>query len=265
MNKFSSIIENEGEMKMLTEERQQKILSYLKQHTTVKNTWLSEKLNTSISTIRRDLQEMEDEHLLRRIHGGATLIHPLTTEDSLHDKSSKNTQEKLAIAQCALQFITEQAVIFLDAGSTTYAMIPFLKGKSLTVVTNSVVHADKLASYNINTYIIGGMIKPNTKAIINSNALMQLQNMRFDACFIGANAIDPKFGYATPDSEEAMLKKVAIQNSNHAYVLADNSKIGASAFISFAELSEATLITDDHSHPLKSEIQKQTIIKECPL
>lgn len=247
---------------MLTEERKQTILNRIEQQGIVKNTVLAKELNTSMSTIRRDLQELEEEQLIRRVHGGATKLQPLTKEDSLLDKTSKFVQEKKQIAKMAASYVKDNMVIFLDAGSSTFEMIPYLKQKQLTVVTNSVAHASELIRQHIPTYIIGGMIKENTNAIVNATALAQLREMRFDLSFIGTNSVSEDFGYATTDTEEASIKHLAMTHSHTAYILADHSKFDASSFITFANLDEAILITDDHPSDCKEHIKAIIPIKE---
>lgn len=246
---------------MLTEERKEYLLAKVNECGFIKNTEAAKELSTSISTIRRDLQELEDEGLIRRIHGGAQSMTTLLQEDSMVEKSSKNMQAKQKIAQYAAQYVQTEDVIFLDAGSTTFAMIPYLKGLHLTVVTNSVMHANALAEQKIPTIILGGLIKENTQAIVTTTAFEQLRQFRFDKCFIGTNSITT-FGYATPDIEEAKIKQLAIQNSQQAFVLADETKFKHSSFVKFAELSQAEIITN-HCNAQSEKIKSLTTIKEA--
>lgn len=247
---------------MLTEERQQFILNKLLTQHSVKTTQLADELNTSISTIRRDLQELEERHQLQRVHGGAIKLEPLQKEPTLSSKATQHQDEKKRIAQYAASLVHEHDTIFLDAGSTTFQMIPYLKNKHITVVTNAITHATELASLSIPTFILGGMIKANTKAIINTTALQQLEKMQFDYCFIGTNAIHPSFGFETPDIEEANIKTMAIQHSRQAFVLADATKFNLSSFANFASLNEAAIITDHCPFEQKEQFKDKTIIKE---
>lgn len=231
-------------MKVLTDERKNYLLQQIEKEGFIKNTEMAQQLQTSISTIRRDLQELEDNGLVHRIHGGAKGVTPLLHEDSMHEKATKNPLEKQKIARLAAKYVEPNDVIFLDAGSTTFEMIPFLRDSSITVVTNSVIHASALAEQQITTIILGGVIKSNTRAIINTTAFEQLQSLRFDQAFIGTNSISAEFGYATPDIEEAHIKQLAMKNSQHSFILADHSKFGQSSFAHFANLSDAHIITD---------------------
>ena len=141
---------------MLKTERKQLILEELNQHHVVSLEKLVSLLETSESTVRRDLDELEAENKLRRVHGGAELPHSLQEEETIQEKSVKNLQEKKLIAQKAASLIKEKDVIFVDAGSTTAFLIKELERKDITVVTNSIHHAVQLVDKQIPTVIIGG-------------------------------------------------------------------------------------------------------------
>ncbi|MEI5989331.1 DeoR family transcriptional regulator [Enterococcus termitis] len=248
---------------MLTEERHQAILRLLDQQSVVKSQELSTLLNASESTIRRDLQELEDAELLERVHGGAKRILNLGFEQDMTEKSVKNTQEKQAIASLAAEFVHDGDVIYLDAGSTTLEMLPFLIGKNITVVTNSVHHAAKLGDLNINTIILGGALKLSTKAIIGATGMEQLAHFRFNKVFMGMNGVHLEFGLTTPDPEEAALKRLAIAQAEEAYVLVDQTKLNKVTFTKVTELQDVTLLTNHCSSELLQQFQKITTIKEA--
>ncbi|THE13863.1 DeoR/GlpR transcriptional regulator [Bacillus timonensis] len=230
---------------MLTPERHQLILSLLKEQSVVKLHELVERTNSSESTIRRDLVQLEQENQLKRVHGGAALIHRNRTEPSYKEKTAKNIKEKIAIAKFASQLIQEGDSIFLDAGTTTQELIPFLDQEGLTVVTNGVHLIEPLLEKGIATYLIGGIIKPQTKAMIGSRALSSLNLYRFDKCFLGVNGIDLKYGFTTPDPEEALIKQTAMGLAKKSFILADHSKFNEVSFSKVSSFKDAVLITDD--------------------
>ncbi|MEH7384642.1 DeoR/GlpR family DNA-binding transcription regulator [Bacillus sp. JJ1521] len=230
---------------MLTPERHQFILSLLKEQGVVKLQELVERTNSSESTIRRDLVQLENENKLRRVHGGASLVQGSRMEPTYIEKTDKNLKEKRAIAKYASQVIHDGDSIYLDAGTTTLQMIPFLNQEGLTVVTNGVNLIEPLLEKGIATYLIGGIVKPQTKALIGSRALSSLNLYRFDKCFLGVNGIDMKYGFTTPDPEEALIKQTALSLSKEAFVLADHSKFNEVSFSKISSLTDAILITDD--------------------
>ncbi|MCC5895532.1 MAG: DeoR/GlpR transcriptional regulator [Alkalibacterium sp.] len=232
---------------MLTEDRYTFILNQIEQKDTITIQSLIEALNHSESTIRRDLTTLEEQNKLVRIHGGARKKRKPMDEASMEDKTVKNTHEKERIGQTAADLVVDHDVIYLDAGSTTYAMIPFLENKHVTVVTNGVPHAALLTDYKVDTILLGGKIKQKTKAIIGTVAEKQLNSMHFTKAFMGMNGVDPHYGLTTPDIEEASVKQKAIEKSNESYVLADQSKLGEVSFVKVADIDDCAIITIEAS------------------
>ncbi|MEH7095332.1 DeoR/GlpR family DNA-binding transcription regulator [Neobacillus vireti] len=245
---------------MLEPERHQIILETLKKKNSVKLHELVELTNSSESTIRRDLTQLEEGKFLKRVHGGAARLQGKLQEPSMTEKSSKNLQAKREIAQYAGGLVEEGDCIFLDAGSTIFEMIPFLPSQ-IVVVTNGLMHANELLDKNIKTYLLGGSIKPTTKAMVGRGALESLEQYRFDKCFMGVNGIHPQLGYTTPDQEEAMIKKQAINLSREAYILADESKFSEIAFAKITDLHEATILTNELDIDTREQYSSKTKIK----
>jgi len=223
--------------------------------------YLVKALDTSESTVRRDLDELESERKLRRVHGGAESLHFLQEEESNQEKSIKNIQEKTRIAQKAASLIQEYDVIFIDAGTTNELLVNELHDPSVTVVTNSIHHATKLVERNIPTVIIGGVVKRSTDASIGGVALNQIGQLNFDKAFIGMNGIDDGF-FTTPDMEEGAVKRAILENAKRTYVLADASKLGQTSFAKVAPISRARLITNQTESEVIQKIKEKTEVIE---
>lgn len=247
---------------MLTEERQHLILELLSQHDIVKSQDLISQLDASESTIRRDLQELEAQGLLHRIHGGAKRLVKLDSEPNMLEKSAKNIQEKQLIAQYAARLIQDGDFVYLDAGTSTYEMIPFLVGKELNVITNSVYHAAALTDLNIPTMIIGGSIKLSTKAVVSAFSLRQMEDLRFDKAFMGINGIHPSYGFTTPDLEEAAMKSTAQKQAEQVFILADQTKFNKVSFAKVSELASGLVITNSLTPKLRQTFSTIATIKE---
>lgn len=213
-------------------------------------------LDTSESTVRRDLDELEAEGKLHRVHGGAELFPTTQQELSNSEKSVKNSQIKAEIAQKASELIYDNDVIFIDAGTTTELLIPLIHQKNVTVVTNSIHHAAKLVDMDVKTIIIGGLVKQTTDASIGNVALSQISQMNFDKAFLGMNGIDESY-LSTPDMEEATIKKAIIKNAKLPYILLDSSKIGHVSFINVAPIEDVTIITDASQSLLMKKIKEK--------
>ncbi|MFS9016065.1 DeoR/GlpR family DNA-binding transcription regulator [Streptococcus cristatus] len=247
---------------MLKSKRKQLILEKVMKDKFVSLEYLVKALDTSESTVRRDLDELESERKLRRVHGGAESLHFLQEEESNQEKSIKNIQEKTRIAQKAASLIQEYDVIFIDAGTTNELLVNELHDPSVTVVTNSIHHATKLVERNIPTVIIGGVVKRSTDASIGGVALNQIGQLNFDKAFIGMNGIDDGF-FTTPDMEEGAVKRAILENAKKTYVLADASKLGNTSFAKVAPISRARLITNQTESEVIQKIKEKTEVIEA--
>ena len=247
---------------MLKSKRKQLILEKVMKDKFVSLEYLVKALDTSESTVRRDLDELESERKLRRVHGGAESLHFLQEEESNQEKSIKNIQEKTKIAQKAASLIQEYDVIFIDAGTTNELLVNELHDPSVTVVTNSIHHATKLVERNIPTVIIGGVVKRSTDASIGGVALNQIGQLNFDKAFIGMNGIDDGF-FTTPDMEEGAVKRAILENAKRTYVLADASKLGQTSFAKVAPVSRARLITNQTESEMIQKIKEKTEVIEA--
>ncbi|MBO4106789.1 DeoR/GlpR transcriptional regulator [Streptococcus suis] len=243
--------------KILKSERKQLILDRLAEQQFVRLEELIDILSTSESTVRRDLDELEASGKLRRVHGGAEAPTNLQTEESIQVKSVKNVQEKQQLAQAAAALIEDGDVIFIDAGTTTDLMIPYLNQVNLTVVTNSIHHAVKLVERAIKTIIIGGFVKESTDASVGPQAVEQIQRLNFDKAFLGMNGVDKDY-LTTPDVEEAAIKRTVLENAKQPFVLVDSSKFGQYSFVKVARVERVSLITQSRDTVLLDSLRKKT-------
>lgn len=246
---------------LLTPERHELILRLLKERDVIKIHELVELTNSSESTIRRDLSQLEAEKFLKRIHGGASKLQGKLQEPTMSEKSSKSLQEKRQIAEYASSLVEEGDCLYLDAGTTVKELIDFLPNVNIVVVTNGFMHLPALMEKGIPAYLTGGFVKQNTNAMIGRGALSSLELYRFDKCFMGVNGIHPQFGFTTPDQEEAVVKQKAISLSREAYVLADESKFSEIAFSKIADIHEANIITNHLEEDVKEQYLSKTTIK----
>jgi len=201
-------------------------------------------LNISSATVRRILQEMEDLHLIIRTHGGAKLIDNYQNEPSMAIKTTQNIDIKRRIGLLAASLIQDNQMIYIDAGSTTEEMIPYIKANNVTIVTNGIPHIIELNKKNINTIVLGGQVYQTTLAIVGRTALKQLEDTYFDIAFVGTNGIHAQFGFSTSNELEAEIKSLAIKHADKSYILADHTKFNQLRPAQFANITDATIITD---------------------
>lgn len=247
---------------MLTEERYNFITEKLNDYGVIKSQELMIEMDCSESTIRRDLATLEEQGKLIRVHGGAKRVYTVEQEQTLSEKAIKNIQKKKKIAELAASFVEDEDTIFLDAGSTTFFMVPFLKEKNIRIVTNAVQHALLLADQNNDVLLIGGKLKNTTQAIVGATSIEQLARYRFTKSFLGMNGIDRDYGFTTPDPEEASVKQQAVMNSSKAYVLADETKFNKVTFVKVCNIDDALIITDHLTDKNRQNYFNKTTILE---
>ncbi|MCG1008919.1 DeoR/GlpR transcriptional regulator [Salinicoccus sp. ID82-1] len=244
---------------MLTNQRYEKIMDHLNENGMASVNELVDITSSSAPTIRRDLTHLEEKGLIERVHGGAAISH-IEHEEDYRDKAVKNLSKKIKIAQTAASLIEDGDIIFIDAGTTTYEMLPFISQEDLTIVTNSITLIEQLVRNGHRTHVLGGRVKPSTKAVVGPEVIDVISRLSFDKCFIGVNAIDTAHGLSTPEEEEAYIKSRAIRQSRNAYALVDSTKFNRSAFIQFADIEDAFIITDDVKHSFIEKIKSRTEI-----
>ena len=184
---------------MLAEERFSRILSIIEAEGSATIQELMTALDASESTVRRDLITMDENGLLTKVHGGAIARRPSV---STHDEDVRN--QKNAIAKYAASLIRPDDFVYLDAGTSTEAMIPFIKETQAVFVTNAISHAKLLAEKGCRVYLLGGEFKSQTEAIVGEEAMEMLSKYNFTKGFWGTNGISVSKGYSTPEIKEAM-------------------------------------------------------------
>ena len=231
---------------MLTEKRYGMILELLEKKRTITVTELTELLHTSESTVRRDLNALDRAGKLVKVFGGAVTadmpFHP--EEPSVAQKMELMQEEKKRIAEHAANLIKPGDFIYLDAGTTTGFMIDFMVGKNVTIVTNAVDHARRLAAAGMRVLLIGGELKGTTEAVVGNHAILSLQDYHFSKGFFGTNGLSKKEGLTTPDYNEAIVKKTAVNSCRERYVLCDSAKFGNISSVTFAPVKAVKIITD---------------------
>lgn len=243
---------------MLSETRQEQIASMVENQGSIQASQLVSDFQTSISTIRRDLETLEKQGRLIRVHGGAVRKSQKApdVEEKTASRRGLHALEKREIAQKASRLIEPDTLVYLDAGTTTEALIealdPSLAGQ-VHFVTNAIEHASKLAARGFDVSILGGAFKAVTEAIVGEEALRSLQNFNFDLGFFGTNAVDESGRLSTPDFREAAVKGAAMQACFQPYVLADPSKFFQQSHYNFGRLDRASLITSNSSIQFPNE------------
>ena len=231
---------------MFNEERKQKILQLLAQKERVFVNDLCEMFETTSVTIRKDLDQLESEGHLRRVHGGAIINKSLYPGLALPEKQKLNLEQKERIARKAVKLINEGDVLLLDSGSTTHQLAKLLKDvKGITVITNGINIAAELMNSENEVIITGGMFDKGSSTLYGPLAEETLQHLAADKLFQGVDGIDIEIGFTTPSIDEARISRKMMKISGQRIVLADSSKFGRRSLSVIGKITDVdTVITD---------------------
>ncbi len=210
---------------MLKKERQDNILEVLKKRKYCTVSYLSKQLFVAPITVRRDLTEMESAGLIIRCYGGATVPEYENREVPFDIRNKNNFSEKEKLAKRASELIRDGDILFLDASSTVNHITEYLSSKqNLTVITNSMLIAEKLKEKDIRCYLTGGMTVENSYALVGSIAEQTLSGLCANICFFSAQGIDEQGVISDQSEAEASLRRLMIKNSQKQIFLFDSSK-----------------------------------------
>ncbi len=248
---------------MLTEERRARIIEIVNEKKAVSVNELVDLLDTSAATIRRDINALNRSRKLVKVFGGATALtaHDVNTkEDAVKMKAQKNVAEKDNISRFAAGLIEDNDFVYIDAGTTTLAMIDYINNHHAKYITNGVVHAKRLMEKGLETIMIGGRLKASTEAVVGPDCIEFIRKYHFTKAFMGTNGISIQAGFTTPDVDEAMIKTEAIRHAYMSYVLADHTKFDEINSVTFANIGECNIITD---RVASKEYMNHTTVMVC--
>jgi DeoR/GlpR family transcriptional regulator of sugar metabolism len=244
---------------LLATQRRHRILQELQASGTVRVADLAGVLGVSEMTVRRDIDTLDAEGQLLRVHGGATRTGTFSAiEPEFVSKSAQEAEAKRAIAAEALSLLRADMTLLISGGTTTYEFARLLpRDLGLTVATNSIMVANALlpgplspgplspgARGGIRTLVLGGQRTPS-EALVGPVTMHAMENLHADLCFMGVHGIDPEAGITSPNLLEAEVNAAMIAASGALVVLADASKYGVVGLAGIAPLSSiGTLITD---------------------
>jgi DeoR family fructose operon transcriptional repressor len=228
------------------EERKNEIINLLKEQGNVKVSELSKTYKVSEVTIRKDLQELEEEGQVKRVHGGAILSHNTKFEPTFFEKTGKLADEKVLIGRLAASMIEGGDTIALDAGTTTLQIAKHIIAKNITVITNSLDVALELSDREgVEVIVIGGSLRTQTRALVGPMANIALENLVVDKAFIGVNGISIQYGITTPNIVEAVTKKQIIKSAKMTIVVCDHEKFDLVSFAKITDIKNVDFVITD--------------------
>lgn len=237
---------------MLTVEKRKMVLSMLKTKSVVTVPELSRALHTSEVTVRKILNELDGQGLLKRTRGGAvniTTVHEFEEKE----KERRNRAEKCAIGEKAYEYIQDSDSVFIDAGSTTLELVRRIKRgakRNIVVVTNALnIAAELLDSDDIEIIFIGGHVRHRIMSCVGGLAEKAIGGLCIDKAFLGCNSVSVEAGVTTPNLYEAQIKQCVLRASRESVLITDSSKFGHTSMARICPIGDLSRVITDSRLP----------------
>lgn len=228
---------------------------------------LTTQFDISMNTVRRDIAELLNRGNIRKVYGGVS-SNILNRPVGFSVRERKNSEAKQLIGQLAAQLVTSGSSIFLDSGSTTPNLLHHLGEKNgVTVITHSLTALYEASSLpNLNIIALGGVYTPATSSFTGISTLDALSRLSIQTIFISATGVTLESGLTNSTYLEAEIKRSVVQRGNRVVLMADQSKFGHSAVISFCSFEQLYAIVTDRmpSAPYLKAIERYGIRLICP-
>ena len=236
-------------------ERQNAIISMLQNDRSIKIKDVAEKLHTSIITLRRDFDELEEAGLLQKVYGGAVL--PERREQNALWQPGFDARVRLSVplkqklAAAAAEFVKSSDVVFLDSGSTCFEAAKAIENKfNLTVITNSFPVLQELCRIDgLTLHALGGFVRKNELATCGAVAQSSLANFRIDLAVISTGAISDDLMLSSFNRDSADLTAAVIERAMQTVLVVESSKFGAKALSPVAPLDSIDVLVTDSQLP----------------
>lgn len=249
--------------------RQMTIINYLSKHGEAKNSELLELIGDfSLMTIHRDLNKLEEDGLIMRVHGGAVYA-PLVQnrqELAFSYRIKQNTEEKDEISRIAVDFIKPNHGYYFDAGSTLLSMSELINDDHHTIVTCSANIAVELSRNGNNTItLLGGQLSNTTLSCSGPQAEEMLRDINIDVAIMATSGFSIDTGFSVGSMTEAHLKKAVISKANHTVMLMDHSKVSKNYPFTFAGMDKIdVLVVDSVKDELKEACKANEVLLFAP-
>jgi DeoR family fructose operon transcriptional repressor len=236
----------------LQHERQRAIYMLALKQGSVDVADLARRHGVTTETIRRDLSDMQERQLLRRVHGGAIPVERMNHEPLIEARDMINAEEKLRIATAAVAEVPERGAVIIDSGSTGQRLAEvFPVDRDVHVVTNSLLTALTLSRRGIRDLtVLGGSVRTKRHAMVDETTAAWLSHLAIDVLFMSCDGLSYQHGLTTPYREEYSIKRAMIERARRIVALVDHSKFGNVQMFSFASFDEIdVLVTDTRADP----------------
>lgn len=234
--------------------RQLNIAEIIQKEGSVRVSDLSLTFDVSDETIRRDLEKLEEEGVLKRVHGGAILkTFKEGKEIPVITRTRINRDEKEMIAKRAAEFVKDGDIIAIDASTTGLCLTKYIKHKKITVITNTIpVALDLLDAESIQVILIGGFLATESVSLVGNMSEKMIEGYHVDKFFFSCRGVDFKRGVSEIHEPQASMKKQIISISDELYLLVDHSKFNEKSLIGICDIQDVDYIITDNKVPIET-------------
>lgn len=235
-------------MNIAVEQRRGEIIELIQRNGSVRVSELARLYSISEVTIRTDLEYLESQGQLTRVHGGAVGTGKLYANMDLSERYMTNATSKRELATLAACLIENNDTIMMNAGTTLAYVLKAIQGKkNISIVTNSIQNALEVSSYpGVNVILLGGEIDAKYQFTHGVDTLAQLEHYHANKCIISVDGIDDKDGLTLYYANESGIVRQMIESSDEVIVVADSSKLGRSAFSRVASLADIDILVTNN-------------------
>jgi DeoR/GlpR family transcriptional regulator of sugar metabolism len=247
---------------VLVEERRQRVLDLVSRQGFASLADLAQVINVSESTLRRDLDHLHQQGLLKRTHGGAIYTADGPGLPALEERSSSQIEEKRLIAKATVARIRDGDAVLLDGGTTTLEVARLLVGRPLQIVTNSLPIANLFANrHETDLVILGGYVYPKTGVALGPLTVRMLPDIHVHQAILSVGGITSK-GLFNSNLLLVETERQMLRCADEVVVVADHTKIGRQALAFLCELSAIdTLIVDNRLTPAQRDLIDQSQVR----
>lgn len=240
---------------MIPYERQIKILSIIENKELIKIDELQDYFtNVSVSTLRRDLKELEKNRKIEFLSGGAVKKISTIGEIPIMTRNTLQNDKKEKIANIAAELICDGDTIYLDSGSTCSMLFKKILGKRITIYTSNTDIFSINGDIAAEIIVLGGKYNPINSSMTGPFTEELLKNLYFNKSFLGANGIDEKLGVTTPTIEEATKKRLVKEHSDQIYLVCDSSKFHNLSNVKAFDLDDVIIISDKNDEKISESV-----------
>lgn len=227
------------------------IESFIKENKTASIEELRQRFNVSINTIRRDINQLVDMHIVKKVYGGIEVIEDSHKAVDYNKRNIENSNSKKIIGELAANEIEANDIIYIDTGTTTIHLLDYVdKHLTFTIITNSLDILNKASQFkNVTLFIIGEKYKPITRSFIGIDSNMLLEKFNINKSFMSATGVNIQNGLSNSEMEENLIKQYITSKATETFILADHSKMGKSTLLTYCDLSDINKMFTDKIPP----------------